>query len=161
MCTTSSRDDGFPPRGLLGPWTFATEKLPDVFKQIPFEHPRSRVLASVPGTPEAADAILLAQVPQTARVNRKQTQAPEVTYNGEPQFEPIPTTTVSRATNTDKDIIKVGDLYYMCFQGVWFMARSANGPWEVATSGTRSHLQDPCKFAVAQRHIRDRRGRRR
>ncbi|HET9567816.1 MAG TPA: hypothetical protein VFP16_05575 [Vicinamibacterales bacterium] len=124
----------FSASSLLGPWTFATEKLPDVFKQIPLEHPRSRVLASVPGTPEAADAILLAQVPQTARVNRKQTQAPEVTYQGEPQFEPIPTTTVSRATNTDKDIIKVGDLYYMCFQGVWFMARSANGPWEVATS---------------------------
>ena len=34
---------------LHGPWTFATPKLPDVFKQIPLEHPRSRVLASVPG----------------------------------------------------------------------------------------------------------------
>ena len=124
----------FSASSLLGPWTFATEKLPDIFKQIPLEHPRSRVLASVPGTPEAADAILLAQVPQTARVNRKQTQAPEVTYQGEPKFEEIPMTTVARATNTDKDIIKVGDLYYMCFQGVWFMARSANGPWEVATS---------------------------
>ena len=133
----------FSASSLLGPWTFATEKLPDVFKQIPLEHPRSRVLASVPGTPEAADAILLAQVPQTARVNRKQTQAPEVTYQGEPQFEPIPTTTVSRATNTDKDIIKVGDLYYMCFQGVWFMARSANGPWEVATSVPEAIYQIP------------------
>jgi len=119
---------------LLGPWTFATEKLPDVFKQIPLEHQRSRVLASVPGTPEAAEAILLAQVPQTARVNKKTVMAPEVEYQGEPNFEPIPTTTVSRAVNTDKDIIKVGDLYYMCFQGVWFMARSASGPWEVATT---------------------------
>ena len=36
--------------------------------------------------------------------------------------------------NTDKDIIKVGDLYYMCFQGVWFMGRSPNGPWEVTGS---------------------------
>ena len=26
--------------------------------------------------------------------------------------------------NTDKHIIKVGDLYYMCFQGVWFMAKA-------------------------------------
>src|SRR4030095_10467646 len=89
---------------------------------------------SVPGTDEAAEAVLLAQVPQTARVDKKGVAAPEVQYQGEPQFEPIPQTTVSRATNTDKDIIKVGDLYYMCFQGVWFMARSANGPWEVATS---------------------------
>ena len=36
--------------------------------------------------------------------------------------------------NTDKDIIKVGDLYYMCFQGVWFMGSAPNGPWEVTGS---------------------------
>ena len=33
-----------------GPWTFATPNLPPEFKKIPLEHPRSRVLASVPGT---------------------------------------------------------------------------------------------------------------
>jgi hypothetical protein len=33
--------------------------------------------------------------------------------------------------NTDKDIIKFGDLYYMCFQGVWFVSKGAQGPWEV------------------------------
>ena len=57
--------------------------------------------------------------------------APEVAYAGTPEFQPIASTTMARATNTDKDIIKVGDLYYMCFQGVWFMARAATGPWEV------------------------------
>ena len=82
----------------------------------------------MPGTQQAAEAVLLAQVPQTARVSKKQLQAPDVAYQGDPNFEPVPTTTVARAVNTDKDIIKVGDLYYMCFQGVWFMARSANGP---------------------------------
>jgi hypothetical protein len=117
-----------------GPWTFATTALPDDFKKIPPSHERSRVLASVPGTDEAAEAVLLAQIPQTARVDKKQVKAPEVDYQGEPQFEPIPQTTVARASNTDKDIIKVGDLYYMCFQGVWFMARSPNGPWEVTGS---------------------------
>ena len=35
---------------LDGPWTFATPTLPPDFAQIPVEHPRSRVLASVPGT---------------------------------------------------------------------------------------------------------------
>jgi hypothetical protein len=38
-----------------------------------------------------------------------------------------------RATNTDKDIFKVGDLC-TCFQGVWFMAHAATGPWEVTGS---------------------------
>jgi hypothetical protein len=117
-----------------GPWTFVTPELPDDFKKIPREHKRSRVLASVPGTDEAVEAVLLAQIPQTARVDKKQVQAPEVQYQGDPQFEAIPQTKVSRAANTDKDIIKVGDLYYMCFQGVWFMGRSPTGPWEVTGS---------------------------
>jgi hypothetical protein len=129
--------------GFNGPWTFASTKLPEDFKKIPLEHPRSRVLASVPGTPQAAEAILLAQVPQTARVNKKEVKAPEVTYQGEPKFETIPTTTVARAVNTDKDIIKVGDLYYMCFQGVWFMARSPQGPWEVTGSVPKEIYEIP------------------
>jgi hypothetical protein len=92
--------------------------------------------------------VLLAQVPQTARVKRKELKAPDVDYQGEPQFEAIPTTSLSRAVNTDKEIIKVGDLYYMCFQGVWFMARSASGPWEVASSVPKEIYQIPSSSPV-------------
>jgi hypothetical protein len=115
-----------------GPWTFATLSLPDDFKKIPVEHERSRVLASVPGTDQAAEAVLLAQIPQTARVNKKETKAPEVDYQGDPKFVPVEKTTVQRAVNTDKDIFKVGDNYYMCYQGVWFVGKGVNGPWQVA-----------------------------
>jgi hypothetical protein len=125
----------FRSRTLDGPWTFATPSLPEDFKHIPIEHPRSRVLASVPGTTQATEAVLLAMLPRTARVNKKELNAPEVTYQGAPEFQPIQGSQgVERAVNTDKDIVKHGDLYYMCFQGVWFMSRSANGPWEVASS---------------------------
>ncbi len=117
-----------------GPWTFATPSLPADFKKIPLEHQRSRVLASVPGTPQAAEAVLLAQIPQTARVNKKEAKAPDVAFQGDPQFAPIEQTSVQRAVNTDKDVFKVGDLYYMCYQGVWFVGKSASGPWEVASS---------------------------
>src|SRR4029077_5982046 len=58
--------------GFDGPWTFATPNLPEDFKRISLEHPRSRVLASVPGTSQAAEAVMLAQMPQTARVNKKE-----------------------------------------------------------------------------------------
>ena len=114
-----------------GPWTFATPTLPADFAKIPLEHERSRVLASVPGTQEAAEAVLLAQVPQTARVSKTMVSAPEVAYAGDPQFQPIESTSVERATNTDKDILKVGSLYYMCFQGGWFKSSTPSGPWEV------------------------------
>lgn len=95
-----------------GPWTFASLQLPADFQKIPLEHDRSRVLASVPGTDQAAEAVLLASVPQTARVEKKTVKAPEVKFDGDPKFEPVEKTTVSRAVNTDKDIIKVGDLFY-------------------------------------------------
>lgn len=120
--------------GLGGHWTFATPNLPEDFKRISLEHPRSRVLASVPGTQQAAEAVLLAEIPQYARVNKKELKAPDVAYNGEPQYENIQGTQLQRAANTDKEIIKYGDTYYMCYQGVWFTANSPKGPWTIATS---------------------------
>ena len=115
-----------------GPWTFATPKLPEDFKKIPLEHDRSRVLASVPGTDQAIEGVLLAQVPQTARVNRATLTAPAIDYNGSPQFAPIETTMLQRAVNTDKDVIFDGAKYYYCYQGVWFVGNGPNGPWVVA-----------------------------
>jgi hypothetical protein len=126
-----------------GPWTFATPSLPADFKKIPLEHDRSRVLASVPGTDQAAEAVIIAQVPQTARVNKKELKAPDIAFEGDPQFTPIEKTTVQRAVNTDKDVFKVGDLYYMCHQGVWFVGKSASGPWEVAESVPEQIYQIP------------------
>ena len=122
---------------ISGPWTFATPELPEDFKHISLEHPRSRVLASVPGTQQAAEAVLLAQVPQIARVNKKEIKAPDVNYNGDPEYEPIQGLPIQRAKNTDKEIIKVGEMYYMCYQGVWFQAGEPKGPWTIA-----SHVPD-------------------
>ena len=138
-----------------------TPTLPPDFKRISLEHPRSRVLASVPGTPQAAEAVLLAQVPQTARVNRKTLQAPEVIYQGDPEFEPIEGTLVARAVNTDKDIIKVGDLYYMCFQGVWFMGRARTAHGRSLARCREQIYEIPVELARAQRHLRHRRRQRR
>ncbi|PYJ15151.1 MAG: hypothetical protein DME96_14275 [Verrucomicrobia bacterium] len=47
---------------LEGPWTYATPDLPPDFAKIPPSSPASAILASVPGTDEAKDAVLLAQV---------------------------------------------------------------------------------------------------
>jgi hypothetical protein len=117
-----------------GPWTFATLSLPAEFSRIGAEHPRARVLASVPGTRQAAEAVLLAQIPQTAKVSTSGVQAPVVTYQGQPQFHTIDQTTMRRAVNTDKDVIQVGAFYYLCFQGVWFVAGKPAGPWTVAAT---------------------------
>jgi hypothetical protein len=117
-----------------GHWVFATPDLPEDFKRISLEHPRSRVLASVPGTQQAAEAVLLASVPQIARVNKKEIKAPDVIYQGDPQYDSIQSTQLQRAVNTDKEIIKVGDAYYMCYQGIWFTSNTPKGPWTLAES---------------------------
>ena len=138
-----------------GPWTFATPNAPCGFQATsPSSTTRSRVLASVPGTTQAAEAILLAQIPQTASVS-KTLEPPEIAYQGgTPQFQPIERTTVERAVNTDKDILKVGDLYYMCFQGVWFMSRTPTGPWKVTGEVPKAIYEIPVELAVPRRHVR-------
>ncbi|HSF14813.1 MAG TPA: hypothetical protein VLK65_04610 [Vicinamibacteria bacterium] len=135
-----------------GPWIFATPTLPEDFKKIPLEHPRSRVLAAIPGTRQAAEAVLLAQIPETARVNIKELKAPPVTYQGEPQFEPVPQAApVHSAVNTDKDIFKIGDMYYMCYNGVWFSSKAPNGPWEVETNVPKEIYNIPA--SSSQHHV--------
>jgi len=117
----------------LGPWTFATYTLPVDFAQIPPSSPAGRVLASVPGTPEAEDAVLIAQIPTTVTVNPTEAaKEAKVSYVGEPQFQPIEGTSMQYAVNTPNKVILVGSEYYMCYQGLWFVSSSAQGPWQVA-----------------------------
>jgi hypothetical protein len=125
----------FRAKALEGPWTYASADLPADFALIPPNSARARVLASVPGTEEANDAVLLAQVPTTVVVDPAQAEAQvKVSYDGAPQFKPIESTSLSYASNTEDKVIKVGDLYYLCFQGVWFTSTAPQGPWKTAPS---------------------------
>jgi len=118
-----------------GPWTYATADLPPDFAKIPLSSPASAILATVPGTEEAKDAVLLAQVPTTMTVNAKAAASKvKVSYTGDPKFEAIEGTSMEYATNTADKVIKVGDVYYLCLQGVWFMSPNATGPWTTCTS---------------------------
>lgn len=120
---------------LEAPWVYAGNDLPADFAMIPKGQPYSKVLVSVPGTQVASDAVLLSQVPTTAVVNRAAAEAAvKVTYSGPPQFVPIESTTMAYAANTQDKVIRVGDLYYLCFQAVWFVSSNPNGPWKTADS---------------------------
>ncbi len=57
-----------------GPWEYVPhDKVPAAFAKIPETHPRGAVLASVPGTPQAKEAVIDNSIPQTAEVNRTTT----------------------------------------------------------------------------------------
>src|SRR6266576_204399 len=119
---------------LKGPWTYTTPDLPPDFANIPENSPAGRVLVSVPGTDDAKDAVLMAQVPTTATVDPKAAEQAKVTYTGSPEFKPIEGTSMQYATNTADKVIKLGDANYLCLQGVWFMSPNATGPWTTANS---------------------------
>jgi hypothetical protein len=133
---------------LKGPWTYTTPDLPPDFAKIPENSPAGRVLVSVPGTDDAKDAVLMAQVPTTATVDPKAAEQAKVTYTGDPEFKPIEGTSMQYATNTADKVIKVGDVYYLCLQGVWFMSPSATGPWTTADSVPKEIYTIPASSPV-------------
>ncbi|MDX9788179.1 MAG: hypothetical protein RBT11_15465 [Desulfobacterales bacterium] len=120
--------------GLDGPWTVASLDLPGDFARIPDSDPAAFVKASVPGTVEARDAVLLASVPATTAVDVSKPAAVEVGYSGEPKFEQIPSTTVQYAANSPQSVFFVDGGYYCCDQGVWFCGSAATGPWTYCKS---------------------------
>ena len=121
--------------GHSGPWSYVPPgQLPADFSRIPPGSAKGDVLASVPGTQEAQDAIADTYVPQTASVNLHQFDQPPVVYDGEADFEPISGTNMSYAVNTDASVVQVGGRYYACYNAVWYDGPASNGPWQISTS---------------------------
>lgn len=123
----------FKSKTLDGPWASATGDLPGDFSKIPADSSYAEVLASVPGTQEADDAVLLASVPRKATVQRGGITL-SVTYDGEPKFELIEKTVVSWAVNSPYSVFKVREKYYCCHEAVWFESPTPTGPWTVCDS---------------------------
>ncbi|MBY3232705.1 SH3 domain-containing protein [Rhizobium laguerreae] len=117
---------------LDGPWMFATPNLPADFQNIPQDAPYYAVRASVPGTSESAEARLKASIPQMARVATDGTVKVDVAYSGDPKFEAIDGTTLSYAVNSNEQVIKVAEKYFVLKDGVWFVGDTPTGPFEVA-----------------------------
>jgi hypothetical protein len=116
-----------------GPWTFVRgDRLPSSFSRIPPASPKAHLLASVAGTPQAEDAIADAEIPQTSPI-RRDASGFQVTYDGRPQFEPIPGSRLEYAVNTAAEVILADGRYYACDQGVWYVADDPEGPWKVST----------------------------
>jgi len=125
----------FKAKSLNGPWAFVPGKeLPSDFAKIPSDHPRANALVSVPGTPQAEEAVIANSIPQTSTIKRSEAKL-EVPYDGEPRFAPIEGTPLQYAVNTSVPVIRVdAGSYYSVQNGVWFVGPSPTGPWAVADS---------------------------
>jgi hypothetical protein len=118
-----------------GPWKFVPGKdLPSGFAKIPENSPKAGVLASIPGTGPAEEALIANSIPQTATITRSEAHL-EVKYDGKPQFKEIRDTKLQYAVNTPTPVIRVDEKnYYAVKNAVWFSAASPLGPWVVADS---------------------------
>ncbi len=115
-----------------GPWSYiAADSLPAMFQQIPPDSPKGNLLASVAGTDAADDAVADNQIAQTSLVTRDDHDV-AVEWDGPPQFERAAGTDLQYGANTDAQIVLAGGRYYLCDQGVWYVADDPSGPWSVS-----------------------------
>ena len=118
--------------GMDDPWVYVpADELPAVFKDIPADSPKGNLLASVAGTDQADDALADAEIPQTSDIARSATDA-SVDWDGSPQFDAVAGTDLKYGVNTDAQVVLVDGRYYLCDQGVWYVATSPDGPWLVS-----------------------------
>lgn len=120
---------------LDGPWSAATRDLPGEFLKISSDHDVGHILSSVPGSPDAEAAVLLASVPKQVTIDRSQATV-SIAYDGDPQFVEIQGTSgpVYYAVNTPNKVFRIKNHYYSCHEGVWFASALPRGPWAVAVN---------------------------
>jgi hypothetical protein len=130
------------------PWSFvASDVLPADFAAIPEGSAKDIVLAHVAGTDAAREALLDAQIPQTATIDRRSAST-SVSYDGQPQFEAILEANLEYAVNTASTVLRAGNRYYCVDNGVWFESASPNGPWTVAVERPRQVERIPPSYPV-------------
>ena len=119
-------------RSLDGPWNYQpADELPTAFANIPQDSNQADSRVYVAGTEEATEAVLDAQIPQTAAVKRGEADI-EVEYDGEPIYAPVDGTGLVYIENTGSTVIQSDGLYYLVENGVWYVSSSPNGPWQVS-----------------------------
>ncbi len=122
----------FRAKNTSGPWTFVrADKLPNSFSSIPSSSDIGGIRSSIAGTPEANEAILDAQIPQTAAIRREDAST-NVEYSGAPEFKKISGTDVAYAVNTSAQVLEIRSKFYVVDNGIWFVSNKAKGPWGVA-----------------------------
>jgi hypothetical protein len=122
----------FVTKNLNRQWS-AVKQLPTAFRNIPADHDKSYVLASVPGTQMARLALIEAAIPRISVFSLGAGDGLTVPYAGEPSFIEIQGTSLRRAENTPFQVILHNNFYYLCHEGAWYKSTRAPGPWQLAT----------------------------
>ena len=138
----------FRAKSLEGSWEWVPgEKLPRDFSRIAPESAKGHVLASIPGTEQAREAVIADQIPQTATVRRSEARL-DVHYDGEPQFQPIEGTQMEYAVNTSSEVIHARDATTQCSTASGSWPIRPLGPWSVADMIPPGDLYHPAELSA-------------
>ena len=118
-----------------GPWSFvAPGDLPTAFRGIPVDGAKENVLASVPGSPQAQEALIANSIPQMARVPRTQVMPKPEVAGDTPRWTTIEGTNVQVLQNSITPVFRTSEGALLAvLNGIWFTAATLEGPWQVAT----------------------------
>ena len=121
---------------MSGPWAYVpSAQLPAAFMMIPQDSPKENVLASIPGSAQAQEAMIANSIPQMARVPLTQQLPLPAINGGGPDWKSIPGTSVQVVANCATPLFKVSSGSCFAVQnGVWFTAPKIDAPWTVASS---------------------------
>ncbi len=119
-------------KSMTAAWQYvAADQLPATFAKIPAQSKYADVRASIAGTDEAREAVMDAQIPQTAAVKRGTVDI-QVVYDGKPDFQTIDGTNLQFAVNCSETVLQADNQFYLMKDAVWYIASSATGPWDVS-----------------------------
>jgi hypothetical protein len=118
---------------LEGPWQYA-KKLPDDMKkaeeylvsQNQVQNPTGEETPQQQKQPSLKEAGKKAEIPTVYVVFGP---AELIEVNGEPKYNPIPTTGLEYVINTNGNIFRLDGQYYILISGRWFKGPSLDGPW--------------------------------
>ncbi|MGL1931309.1 MAG: hypothetical protein OCC45_06060 [Desulfotalea sp.] len=117
---------------MIGNWTYVpSDQLPSAIVNIPKDSEYSDARSYIAGTDEAKEAVIDAQIPQTATVTRGIVDI-DVSYDGDAEFKKISDTSLSFATNSNETVILSDNSYYLVKDGVWYISSASSGPWQVS-----------------------------
>ena len=118
-----------------GPWArVAPADLPRAFASIDPHGPWGNVLASVPGTVQATNALYQQGIVHLSTLDRGRAKATLSLLGNAPRMRAIEGTSMRYASNASDPLINCDGRWYLCESGAWFASDAAGGPWSLCDS---------------------------
>ncbi len=110
--------------------------LPDPIKALPDDDNWKETREAIPPQPFPDD--------KAPKVVYSDKPAEMIVFDGEPKLEPVPSTRLEWASNTDSDVFFLNETktWYILVSGRWYKSASLDGPWTFTTPDLPADFQN-------------------